>query len=235
MTSSAARGFAGAAIAAGALAASMAVPRPLAEGPYVPPALPLLDGTVSCGVTVACPAPDRDEWQRLVEARLATRIPGLAEPDRLRLADAILGEAWQAELDPLFVMAVIEVESRYDPAAKSDRGARGLMQLRPATLQGEVARSGLEGNDPSDPILNVRAGVRYYRRLLDAFRNPDLALMAYNAGPGRIGAYLRQGEVPQRFHAYPRQVRAEVRRLRKSLVGEPRAVVAQRGVPTAAR
>jgi soluble lytic murein transglycosylase-like protein len=229
MRSAAARGIVGAAIAAGALTASMAVPRPLAEGPYVPPVLPLLDGTVSCGVTVACPAPGRDEWQRLVEARLATRLPGLAEPNRGRLADAILDESWQAELDPLFVLALIEVESGYDPDALSHRGARGLMQLRPATLRGEVTRSRLEGSDPYDPILNVRAGVRYYRRLLDAFRNPDLALMAYNAGPKRISAYLKSGEVPERFHAYPRNVRAEVHRLRKSLAGEPQATVAQGG------
>lgn len=234
MRSSTARGFAGAAIAAGALAGFMAVPRPLAEGPYVPPALPLLGGTSSCGVSVACPAPAREGWQRLVEGRLALRIPGLAERDRVRLADAILDESQEAELDPLFVLAVIEVESRYDPDALSHRGARGLMQLRPATLQHEVARSGLEGEDPHDPVLNVRAGVRYYRRLLDAFRNPDLALMAYNAGPARISGYLRQGEVPPRFHEYPRHVRAEVRRLRKSIGGDPGAV-AQRGAPPGVR
>lgn len=235
MTSSAARGFAGAAIAVGALIASMAVPRPLAEGPYVPPALPLLDGTSSCGVSVACPPPGREGWQRLVEGRLATRIPGLAERDRVRLADAILDEAQEAELDPLFVLAVIEVESGYDLEARSHRGASGLMQLRPATLRGEAERSGLEGDDPYDPILNVRAGVRYYRRMLDTFRNPDLALMAYNAGPARIGGYLKQGQVPERFHEYPRHVRAEVKRLRKSLGGEPRAAVAQRGALTGVR
>jgi soluble lytic murein transglycosylase-like protein len=229
MRSSAARGFAGAAIAAGALSAAMAVPRPVAEGPYVPPALPLLDGTVSCGVSVACPPPGRKGWQRLVEGQLATRIPGLAERDRVRLADAILDEAQEAGLDPLFVLAVIEVESGYDLEARSQVGASGLMQLLPATLRGEAARSGLEGDDPYDPVLNVRAGVRYYRRLLDAFRNPDLALMAYNAGPARISGYLRQGQVPERFHEYPRHVRAEVRRLRKSIGGEARAAVAQRG------
>jgi soluble lytic murein transglycosylase-like protein len=103
------------------------------------------------------------------------------------------------------------------------------MQLLPTTLRGEAVRSGLEGNDPYDPVLNVRAGVRYYRRLLDAFRNPDLALMAYNAGPARIGGYLRQGQVPERFHGYPRHVRAEVLRLRKSIGGEPRATMVQRG------
>ncbi len=47
--------------------------------------------------------------------------------------------------------------------------------------------------------------------------------MAYNAGPNRILAYLREGEVPERFHAYPRRVRTELRRLRRSIDGAPLA------------
>jgi soluble lytic murein transglycosylase-like protein len=95
------------------------------------------------------------------------------------------------------------------------------MQLREPTLRRELERHGLEG-DPHDPVTNVQAGVRYLRRLLDAFGREEVALMAYNAGPNRILGYLREGEIPQRFHAYPRRVRAEVRRLRRSL-GQERA------------
>jgi soluble lytic murein transglycosylase-like protein len=66
--------------------------------------------------------------------------------------------------------------------------------------------------------VNVRAGIRYLRRLLDAFGREEHALMAYNAGPNRILGYLREGggEIPERFRVYPRRVKAEVRRLRRA-------------------
>jgi hypothetical protein len=101
------------------------------------------------------------------------------------------------------------------------------MQLRDATFEAEAERSKL-GGDLADPVTNVRAGVRYYRRLLAAFGDHDLALMAYNAGPNRILRYLREeGEVPERFHEYPRRVNAELSKLQRGGVpsgrGTPRA------------
>ncbi len=215
-------------IAVGALSASLAVPRPLAELPLSPPEDAVVPYQLSCGVALACPRPEPAGWQRLVHAQLASRVPGLSERDRVRLAAAILDEAGRAGLDPLFVLAVIEVESGYDPGALSQRGARGLMQLRPSTLRGEALRSRLAGDDPGDPVLNVKAGVRYYRRLLRTFKSQDLALMAYNAGPNRISAYLRSGGVPDRFRTYPRRVRSELGRLRRALAVEPAAAVAAR-------
>jgi soluble lytic murein transglycosylase-like protein len=155
-------------------------------------------------------------------------MPGLPESDRTRLADVIYDEAKAASLDPLFVLAVIAVESGFDHGAESDRGARGLMQLRPETLRREAARSRLKGEDPDDPILNVRAGVRYFRRLVRAFGSTDLALMAYNAGPNRILRYLEEeGEVPDRFLVYPQKVAGELQRLQR----RPRPQVALGGWP----
>jgi hypothetical protein len=150
-----------------------------------------------------------------VERMLARKMPGVEPAERVRLARAILEEARFAALDPLFVVAVIAVESGFDHAAESVRGARGLMQLREDTLEAEAERSKIEG-DLEDPVTNVRAGVRYYRRLLAAFGSHDLALMAYNAGPNRILRYLREeGEVPERFREYPRRVNAELSKLQK--------------------
>jgi soluble lytic murein transglycosylase-like protein len=115
------------------------------------------------------------------------------------------------------VLALIQVESSFDPGAASHRGARGLMQLRPSTMQREAERSGIEFEDPHDPVANVQAGVRYLRRLLDAFGREEIALMAYNAGPNRILGYIREGEIPERFHVYPRRVKKELRKLRRSM------------------
>ncbi len=215
----------GAALAMGALGTALLWPRPLSEAPLaIDP--PIADGA-SDGV-VSIP-PGKEGWFRLVRGQITSRIPGLAERDRLRLAAAILEEADAAGLDPLFVLAVIEVESAFDPAARSFRGAMGLMQLRPSTLRSELQRARLSGGDLRDPVVNVRGGIRYYRRLLRIFKSQDAALMAYNAGPKRISGYLKRGHVPERFRDYPRRVRAEVTRLRRGLSLAAPGAVAESG------
>ncbi len=157
-----------------------------------------------------------------VDDHLAMRMMELEDPRRRDLAKAIVAEAGAAGIDPFLVLAVIEVESSYDPSALSHRGARGLMQLLEPTMRQEMARSGIEYDDPHDPVANVRAGIRYLKRLLDVFGREELALMAYNAGPNRILGHIRAGPIPERFHAYPRRVLAELRRLRRT-VGDPDA------------
>ncbi len=156
-----------------------------------------------------------------VRTFVATRMPRQAPLLHRRLARAILAEAELAGVDPFLVLALIHVESSFDPAAVSRSGAVGLMQLVEPTLRREMERSGLRATNPLDPVTNVRAGVRYLRRLIDAFGEVDLALMAYNAGPNRIRGHLRRGEIPKRFQVYPRAVNSEVERLRTA-VGEPR-------------
>jgi soluble lytic murein transglycosylase-like protein len=182
--------------------------------------------------------PDREERARApddgsavaarVHAEIAKRMPGQPPSLRARVAQAVLVEARRARLDPLLVVALICVESSFDPEVVSEAGAVGLMQLREPTMRRELERSGLAESDPDDPVTNVRAGVRYLRRLVDAFGVMDVALMAYNAGPNRIRGHLRAGRIPDRFHVYPRKVRTEVERLRQ-LPRRPAAVVAVEG------
>ncbi len=181
-------------------------PRPFVASEHVPPA---------CAAPPCEPGPAGFVEQ--VDGQLEARLPQLDAGDRRLLARTIVDEAEAARIDPVLVLALIEVESSWDPGALSGRGARGLMQLREPTMRRELERHGFAFDDPDDPVANVRAGVRYLRRLLDAFGREEVALMAYNAGPNRILGYLREGEIPQRFHAYPRRIRTEVRRLRHSL------------------
>ena len=84
--------------------------------------------------------------------------------------------------------AIIQVESGFDKRARSNRGARGLMQLMPGTARDMGARNAF------DPRQNIFAGARYLRFLLDAFDgNVTLAAAAYNAGPTVVKRY---GGVP---------------------------------------
>jgi soluble lytic murein transglycosylase-like protein len=90
-------------------------------------------------------------------------------------------------VDPDIVRAVIVVESNFDPAARSRAGAIGLMQLMPATARAL-------GVDPSMPEQNIEGGVRYLSELLRMFGGIELALIAYNGGPGFARRYAR-GEI----------------------------------------
>lgn len=88
-------------------------------------------------------------------------------------------------LDPTLVLAIIRVESNFDPRAVSQRDAWGLMQLIPAT----AARFGVE--NISHPVQNLHGGMAYLRWLLSYFRGDlRLALAGYNAGEGAVEKYL---------------------------------------------
>ena len=84
------------------------------------------------------------------------------------------------------VKALIQVESSFEPRARSPKGAMGLMQLMPAT-----ARE-YEAHNPYDPKSNIEAGTRYLGKLLREFELP-LALAAYNAGEAAV---RRFGGIP---------------------------------------
>ncbi len=91
------------------------------------------------------------------------------------------------DVNASLLAAVAHQESGYDAGAVSPAGAQGLMQLMPATA------AGLGVTDAFDPRQSVDGAARLLHSLLDRFGSPDLALAAYNAGPGAV---LRYGGVP---------------------------------------
>lgn len=127
------------------------------------------------------------------------------------VAQTILSESARHSLDPMLVLAIINVESRFQHDAVSPDGARGLMQLRPVVVlalaeeANPEARSKLEALMPEsldDPILNVRLGVSYLGYLKKNFKQTALTLAAYHQGPTEIKNRLQdEREVPSDYSA----------------------------------
>jgi soluble lytic murein transglycosylase-like protein len=123
-------------------------------------------------------------------AALRAPPPGAVMPGRpmLNAIDAAIEKyAALQGVDPVIVRAIIGVESAYDVAARSRAGAIGLMQLMPGTARAL-------GVDPLIPEQNIAGGVRYFATMLKTFGGLELALVAYNGGPGFARRYA-QGQI----------------------------------------
>ena len=121
--------------------------------------------------------------------RIRVTRPMRPRAARERFESLIREHASRQSLRPELVRAVIQVESGFDPRARSPKGAMGLMQLMPATARELGVRN------PYDPAENIRGGTTYLRRLIDKYDgNEELALAAYNAGSKTVDRY--GGRVP---------------------------------------
>ena len=148
--------------------------------------------------------------KKLQKKRIAQQIAqyktGLEASHIDDLPELIIHESKKYGYDPLLLTAVIITESSFNNWARSNRGAHGLMQIRPATgreLAAEV-RVQWQGT-PSlyDPETNITLGAYYLNKLFLRFGDLGLALEAYNHGPSRLKGYLEKGYRPKR---YSRQV-----------------------------
>ena len=116
----------------------------------------------------------------------ATTTPVDADQDDSSLDGTPYGEiiaaASEAQgVNPMLVRALIQVESKFRPTARSRKGAMGLMQLMPSTAREYNVRN------PFEPKANIEAGIKHLKTLIDRFGSSvELALAAYNAGPGAV-------------------------------------------------
>ncbi len=152
--------------AAPAIAATV-VPAWMRSG-TVPPVHASSAAIGASGVCAALPYRPRRDLPLATEARRARFFPMVAQA------------ACEAGLPVGLFDALIVQESRYNQSAVSPKGAIGLSQLMPGTARY------LSILNPYDALSNLRGGARYLREQLTAFGRVDLALAAYNAGPGRV-------------------------------------------------
>jgi soluble lytic murein transglycosylase-like protein len=105
--------------------------------------------------------------------------PGLLPPAAQQWLPHIERVAREVGIDPRLLIAVVHQESDFRHDVPGAAGEIGLVQLMPGTAA-EV------GVNPYDPIDNLRGGARYLHKQLDRFGSVELALAAYNAGPGNV-------------------------------------------------
>lgn len=149
------------------------------------------------------PALENSDIHEVLLTRLG-RQPALTEEERRSVARVILEEATRHRISPHLVLAVIHIESAYQPFAISHAGALGLMQVMPPTGAEVADRIGIAWRGRQtlfDPETNVRIGVAYLRELLDRYGDVRTALAAYNWGPGRVDKRVRRGRRPPAQYA----------------------------------
>jgi soluble lytic murein transglycosylase-like protein len=159
---------------------------------YLAEQIPALSiGQVSTKATQQKDTPQSDlsgHPSKTREVSKSEKIPAVREGtqaakpyEKERIEKAIAHAAEQYNIAPSLIRAVIQAESSFRSKAVSKAGAKGLMQLMPATAKE------LGVKDPFNIEQNISGGTKYLRRMLDLFGgDPQLAVAAYNAGPGTI-------------------------------------------------
>lgn len=148
---------------------------------------------------------DASHEDRLLSV-VTERRTGLTLAEEIRLAETIIAESRNYNLDPLFVAALIDTESSFYNWSRSNRGAMGLMQIMPTTaleLTDELKIKWRGEATLYDPYVNIRLGVHYYSTLLEMYGNDERkALAAYSCGPQCVDARILSGAgVPRKYTA----------------------------------
>lgn len=150
------------------------------------------------------PAPDESLSEDAMLDEEADPFAGLS-PDKRQIAELVAKLAPRYAVDPRLALAVIAVESDFDPRARSPKDAQGLMQLIPETAARFAVRNAL------DPQQNLRGGLSYLRWLLSYYRGQVvLAVAAYNAGERAVDRYRGVPPYPE-TRDYVRKIRARFR------------------------
>jgi soluble lytic murein transglycosylase-like protein len=116
------------------------------------------------------------------------------------LAEQIYDVATASEVDPEVAYGLVRAESSFRNTSTSPVGAIGLTQLMPKTA--EWLQPGVSQKELRDPATNLRIGFKYLRSLIDKYNgDTDLALVAYNRGPGTVDRELKNGRNPDNGYA----------------------------------
>lgn len=126
----------------------------------------------------------------------------LTDERRFKLAKIITAEANKYNIDPILVVSLIYVESSFNSDSKSNKNARGLMQLLPDTASYIQRKIGDHTpiENLHDDETNIRLGVAYLNYLIEKNNgNIEYALIAYNMGPGNLYRAIAKNQIPKTY------------------------------------
>ena len=168
---------------------------------YRPQREPVAESPILVPLPVVQKPPPRELMR--IYSIVRSHRPDITEAEAWEISEVILEESSGYGLDPMLVLAVIDVESKFQ------YGARGIMQILPYVAQSLVQKIGLHQLSHSnsfkpefldDPVLNIKLGVYYLHDLKKSFRNLTHALTAYNMGPTETKNRLENDlEIPEEY------------------------------------
>jgi soluble lytic murein transglycosylase len=152
---------------------------------------------------------------------LEDRLDSSVSRDRIpQIASTFMELCERHQLEPDFILALIEVESRFRTKAISPMGAVGLMQILPTTAR-VVARQSIQKEHLFNPELNLKLGMEYLGMLREKYqgKSPYFPIAAYNIGPARLDYLMNrpQGFKPRETKIYYDRIIASIPALRRWL------------------
>lgn len=134
-----------------------------------------------------------------VQSRLALQWKNEAQS----ITDTVIAESKKYQLDPVFVLAVIQTESKFNPLVRGRHGEIGLMQIKPDTAQWMAKKYGiayLNEHSLENPAINIRLGLAYMNFLRQTFKGEAQSYVsAYNMGPTNVRKLTSQNIQPQEY------------------------------------
>lgn len=147
---------------------------------------------------------DEAQVKRFIVKKVKASLPTQYKPSSQKIAETLISQSNLYSMDPLFVVALIENESKFDPKALGQFGEEGLMQIKPSTASWIAKKYHLAtGKQYSlyNPTHNIKFGVAYLDYLRKKYhRSGKFYIEAYNLGPQRMNEFMRRHEARITYH-----------------------------------
>ena len=151
----------------------------------------------------ASQASDIQSFQVAIYNTIYERLPQEYKKRSAAIARTIVQESERYNFDPVFLLAVIETESKFNPKIVGTFGEIGLMQIRPCTAEWFAAKSGIKWNGKKtleNPVMNIKLGAAYLAYLSDKFYcNPTNYIAAYNMGAANVRKLNSKRIMPKEY------------------------------------
>lgn len=147
---------------------------------------------------------DNGVVENFIVSKFREAWPQYSESAIFSIANTLINESNRAQMDPLFVMAVIQQESKFDPTIVGGHGELGLMQIRPKTARWIAAKNKITLESDKGlfvPSTNIKIGILYLKYLNQKYGNAKYSTAAYNMGPKNLRRILASEQEPEIYHS----------------------------------